>query len=67
MRGYSNLSTIDPTTKDRSYAASGYAAPSMTRPNLQFVFDAEVQKIFLRNSESNAEVHGVEALVGGQT
>ena len=67
MGGYSNMSTVDPTTKTRSYAASGYAAPSMTRPNLKFVFGAEVQKILLRKSGSNAEAHGVEALVGVQT
>ena len=48
MGGYSNMSTVDPMTMIRSYAASGYAAPSMTRPDLQSVFGAEVQKILLR-------------------
>lgn len=65
--GYSNMSTVDPITKTRSYAASGYAAPSMMRPNLKFVFGAEVQKILLRRSGPDVEAHGVEALVAGQT
>ena len=67
MGGYSDMSTIDPTTKTRSYAASGYAAPSMDRPNLKFIFGAEIQKILLRRSELDAEAHGVGAHIGGQT
>lgn len=67
MGGYSNISTVDSITKTRSYAASGYAAPSMTRPNLKFVFGAEVRKILLGRSGFDVEAHGVEALVAGQT
>lgn len=63
---YNNMSTFDSTTKTRSYAASCYAAPVMSRPNLTFVFGAEVQKILLRNVGSSVEAHAVEVVVSGQ-
>ncbi|MCJ1311400.1 hypothetical protein MMC25_005071 [Agyrium rufum] len=66
MGAYSNMSTIDPVTKTRSYAASGYAAPAMKRPNLRFVFGAEVQSVLLRGPDPDVEAYGVEVLVGGR-
>jgi choline dehydrogenase-like flavoprotein len=65
MGAYSNMSTVDAKTKTRSYAASGYAAPAMSRPNLQIIYGAEVQKILLRNSEPDVEAYGVEAIIDG--
>ena len=67
MGGYSNMSTVDPVTKTRSYAASGYAAPAMSRPNLKILFGAEAQKVLLQKSGSTWEASGVEAIIGGET
>ncbi|MCJ1382288.1 hypothetical protein MMC17_005401 [Xylographa soralifera] len=67
MGAYSNMSTVDPVTKTRSYAASAYAAPAMARPNLKFVFGAEVQKILLQKTGSSVEAQGVQVIVGDQT
>lgn len=49
---YANVSTVDPVTKTRSYAASAYAAPVFDRPNLEFVFGANVQKILFEKPDS---------------
>ena len=66
LGAYSNMSTVDPITKTRSYAASAYAAPVMTRSNLSIIFGAEVQRVLLDSSGSTVEAHGVEAIAGGQ-
>ena len=68
LGAYSNMSAINPTSKTRSYAASGYAVPAMKRPNLSIIFEAEVQKVLLRESSSKeVEAHGVEAIISGRT
>lgn len=57
--GYSNPSTVDPTSKTRSYAASAYYAPVSKRTNLHVVTGALVSKILLENTEDGVAARGV--------
>lgn len=57
--GYSNPSTVDPTSKTRSYAASAYYAPVSKRTNLHVVTGALVSKILLENTEDGVTARGV--------
>ncbi|KAI9714895.1 MAG: hypothetical protein M1820_000184 [Bogoriella megaspora] len=63
---YSNMSTVDGESKMRSYAASGYAAPAMSRPNLKIIYGAEVRKILVKNSEPDVQAYGVSYVINGE-
>lgn len=45
--GFVSASTVDPVSKERSYAASAYYAPAKDRLNLHVITDALVEKILL--------------------
>lgn len=57
--GYSNPSTVDPTSKTRSYAASAYYAPISKRKNLHVVTGALVSKILLEKNDDDVSARGV--------
>lgn len=66
--GYSNASTIDPTTKTRSYAASAYYAPASGRPNLKVLTRATVNRVILEKREGkDVLATGVSFLKAGQS
>ena len=54
--GYSNPSTIDPVTKERSYSAIAYYQPASKRPNLHLMTGAHVQKIILEKKNATGAV-----------
>lgn len=47
--GFVSASTVDPVSKERSYAASAYYSPAKDRPNLHVTTDALVEKILLEH------------------
>lgn len=47
--GFVSASTVDPVSKERSYAASAYYAPVKDRSNLHVITDALVEKILLEH------------------
>lgn len=53
--GYSNPSTIHPTTKERSYSAVAYYKPASTRSNLTLLTGGLVERIFLQ-AQNSADV-----------
>jgi len=63
---YTNMSTVDASTKTRSYSASAYAAPAFNRSNFRLITDAGVQKIHLRKPESGFVADGVEVIINGE-
>ena len=52
MGAYSNMQTVDPKTRTRSYSANAYAAPAMSRPNLKIIYDAEARRILFDESRT---------------
>lgn len=58
---FSNLHTVDPATKERSYAASAYYQPCKGRENLVLVTGAHVEKILFDNQgEGGVRATGVQ-------
>ena len=65
--GYSNASTIDPTTKTRSYSASAYYMPASGRPNLTVLTGATVNRVlFEKTSNDQVSATGVNFSAGGE-
>ncbi|KAI2628997.1 hypothetical protein GGS21DRAFT_233673 [Xylaria nigripes] len=65
--GYSNMATVDPDSKIRSYAGSAYGGPARQRPNVRIVTDVQVQRITFTETDSGAvRATGVQALVDGK-
>lgn len=66
---YSNVSTINPTTKTRSSADTAYYSPVADRSNLTVILNSMVQKILLSDSEDGSEptATGVEYMQNGIT
>lgn len=64
---YSNLATVDPVEKVRSYSYSAYGAPAAQRNNVRLVTQAIVQKIVFSQSNSSGDVRatGVQVSVAG--
>ncbi|KAF1978065.1 putative aryl-alcohol dehydrogenase [Bimuria novae-zelandiae CBS 107.79] len=57
--------TVDPSTYQRSYAASAYFTPDIERrPNLSLLNTTFVNRILLRESDGSLEAYGVEARAG---
>lgn len=55
--GFVNASSIDPESKERSYAASAYYAPAKDRMNLHVIADALVEKIILEHIDDSTVDH----------
>lgn len=51
--GFVSASTVDPVSKERSYAASAYYAPAKDRLNLHVITDALVEKILLEHIDDS--------------
>lgn len=49
---FSCLASIDPVSRERSYAATAYYVPVAERPNLHVLTDSTVEKILLANGEA---------------
>ncbi|KAK7703101.1 hypothetical protein SLS64_009372 [Diaporthe eres] len=65
--GYSNLATVDPETKTRSYAGSAHGVPARQRANVKIITGAKTQKILFTETGSGAvKATGVQALVDGK-
>ncbi|KAF8313118.1 GMC oxidoreductase [Clavulina sp. PMI_390] len=62
---YTILSAVDPATAKRSYAASGYYAPNVNRPNLVVLPSAHVTKLILTGTGEPYTVSGVQFTVAG--
>lgn len=61
LRGvFTNASSIDAATRERSYSTSAYLQPVETRPNLTVVTGAYVQRILLSGAGTNVTATGVE-------
>ncbi|KAI1873534.1 hypothetical protein JX265_005156 [Neoarthrinium moseri] len=63
---YTHAATIDPKTRQRSYAASTYWKPVQHRPNLTVVTGARVQKLLLHGT-NKTRVVGVEYIHEDET
>ena len=63
---YTNAASIDPETRQRSYAASAYWAPVKTRPNLSLITGARVLKIILEGTAPAVVAVGVEYTCNGE-
>jgi choline dehydrogenase-like flavoprotein len=57
---FPSLSTVDPSTKERSYSATAYYKSAADRKNLHVLTGAVVEKIVFRKTESNFEAVGVQ-------
>ncbi|KAH8647581.1 hypothetical protein BGZ60DRAFT_553262 [Tricladium varicosporioides] len=64
--GYSSHSSIDPKTRTRSYAASGYYAPASSRPNLTVLTGASVSRVLFQNEGSDPVATGVHFSINGE-
>ncbi|KAL2284389.1 hypothetical protein FJTKL_09085 [Diaporthe vaccinii] len=65
--GYSNLATIDPETKTRSYAGSAHGVPARQRQNVKIITGVKTQKIlFTETGVGAAKATGIQALVDGK-
>lgn len=65
---YSGLAAVDPKTKTRSYAATGYGLQTMNRPGLHIITEAMTRRILLDRSspEANVKATGVEVAINGR-
>ncbi|KAI0019833.1 glucose-methanol-choline oxidoreductase-like protein [Xylariomycetidae sp. FL0641] len=63
---YTNAATVDPDTRQRSYAASAYLKPVQSRENLTVITGAEVQKVLLSGAAPDAVATGVEYVHNGE-
>ncbi|KAI1841193.1 hypothetical protein JX265_013152 [Neoarthrinium moseri] len=61
------LSSIDPATRERSYAASAYYQPVKDRENLKILTGAVAEKILFDRSDANAKAKGVRYTLNGTT
>ncbi|KAI0964790.1 hypothetical protein F4678DRAFT_468200 [Xylaria arbuscula] len=65
--GYSNMATVDPETKVRSYAGSAYGIAARQRPNVRMITEAQVQRVsFTGTSPGVVKATGVQVLVEGK-
>jgi choline dehydrogenase-like flavoprotein len=63
---FAALASIDPATKERSYAATAYYSPVAHRQNLHVSLNSEVQRIILERTASGYCASGVEYKLDGQ-
>ena len=64
--GFNTLSTVNPATRTRSYAANGYWIPYRERPNFHVVTNAMVQKIVMDDSAENPRASAVLVEIDSQ-
>ncbi|KAI8631110.1 glucose-methanol-choline oxidoreductase-like protein [Xylariaceae sp. FL1651] len=64
---YTNAASIDPKSRQRSYAASGYWVPVKDRPNLTVITGAHVLKVILEGTAPAVVAVGVEYNYNGET
>ncbi|KAF2110132.1 hypothetical protein BDV96DRAFT_501686 [Lophiotrema nucula] len=68
LGGFNQLTTVDPKTLTRSYAARNYYEPNKDRPNLSVLTEALVAKIVLeKGSTGEAKATGVQFIKDGAT
>jgi choline dehydrogenase-like flavoprotein len=63
---FASLSSIDPATKERSYAATAYYTPAAHRQNLHVLLNCDVQKILLERANYKFRASGVQYLSNGK-
>ncbi|KAF1809715.1 alcohol oxidase [Eremomyces bilateralis CBS 781.70] len=67
LGGFNQLTAIDPKTKERSYAATGYWLPNKDRPNFSVVTEALAEKVLLeKNIDGEVRATGVSFTSGGK-
>ncbi|KAF8862990.1 alcohol oxidase [Acephala macrosclerotiorum] len=64
---FPSLTSVDPKTRERSYAATAYYAPVNSRSNLHVMTSVLVSKIILEDQGSDVVATGVRYLQSGQT
>lgn len=64
---FSCLASIDPATKERSYAATAYYAPASNRKNLHLLPNCTVQRILIDEIECGHRAAGIQFQQDGQT
>jgi len=57
---FPSLSTVDPTTKERSYSATAYYKPAAHRENLHVQTGSVVEKLLFQKTHSSLETTGVQ-------
>ena len=63
--GYASATTVDPTSKTRSYSASTYYALAKQRPNLEVVTGVQIEKIEFTHRDGKAIAIGLKGLKAG--
>jgi len=63
--GFANPTTVNGTTKERSYAASAYYQPVMDRSNLDLITNSHVEKIIFETVNGSKMATGVQFTQGG--
>lgn len=61
LGGYTNLISMNPKGRSRSYAATAYYLPASKRPNLKVITGALVEKILLKKSSRENRVTAIGA------
>ncbi|KAG4439097.1 hypothetical protein IFR05_005439 [Cadophora sp. M221] len=61
------LSSIDPLTHERSYAATAYYLPAATRQNLHVLTECVVEHIIFKKSGLDHEAAGIQFTQNGET
>ena len=67
MGAFSSLSSIDPVTKERSYAASAYYVTVKERPNLHLSTGSIVEMILFEENKAKLRANGVRFQHNGET
>ncbi|KAI0145239.1 glucose-methanol-choline oxidoreductase-like protein [Xylariaceae sp. FL1272] len=64
---FTNATTIDPETRQRSFAVSAYLKPVQHRSGLHVTTGAHVTRVLLANAQSSVTADGVEYVQDGTT
>ncbi|KAH9890787.1 hypothetical protein F4778DRAFT_367719 [Xylariomycetidae sp. FL2044] len=65
--GYVNAMTIDPDSRTRSDAVTGYLQPSISRPNLTVMTNSMVETVIFDKAEATPRALGVRVRKGAET
>lgn len=63
---YSNLASVDPRTKARSYSATAYGAIATGRSGVHIITGVLAQQVLLEGSAPNVTATGVKAILDGR-
>ncbi|MCJ1264745.1 hypothetical protein MMC22_004620 [Lobaria immixta] len=66
MGAFSCLASIDPVSRERSYAATAYYVPAANRQNLHVLTDSTVEKILFANGEPKIRASGIQFQQNGE-